>query len=78
MPGLYLLSSGHIPPAPISILDTVKMSSLIHELKGMFEVLVIDSPPALGIADATLLSQFADALVLVLSYLHETRRKLAG
>ena len=73
MPGLYLLPGGPVPPAPANILDTSEMSNLIVGLEDQFDLIVIDSPPALGLADASLLSRFADSIVLVLSY-HKVNR----
>jgi capsular exopolysaccharide synthesis family protein len=68
MPGLSILPAGPIPPAPASILDTKEMSALVEDVRSNFDFIVIDSPPALGLADASLLGQFADAIILVLSY----------
>lgn len=68
VPGLSILPAGPVPPAPASILDTKEMSALVENVKDNFDFIVIDSPPALGLADASLLGQFADAIVMVLSY----------
>ena len=68
MPGLFLLPAGRIPPAPVAILGSEAMAALMSAVQADFDVIIIDSPPALGLADATLLAQFADSNVLVLSY----------
>jgi len=40
----------------------------MRTLSEEYDIVIIDSPPALGLADSTLLAKFADAIGLVLSY----------
>jgi Mrp family chromosome partitioning ATPase len=56
------------------------MSSLMETLKQRYDFIVIDSPPVLGVVDASTLAHFADAVVLVLSYdqLHRMQIQRAG
>lgn len=63
---LKVLTSGPIPPSPTELLGSNRMSKLIEELGEMFDVVVLDSPPVLGLADAPLMSALVDGVVLVI------------
>ena len=63
--GLTLLPSGPVPPSPTELLSSTRMEALITELARTFDVVVIDSPPILGLADSPVLSALADGVVFV-------------
>ncbi|MFH1201770.1 MAG: polysaccharide biosynthesis tyrosine autokinase [Candidatus Omnitrophota bacterium] len=62
---LKILSSGHIPLNPAELLGSTVMSDIIRELKSDFDLVLFDSPPALSISDAVILSPKLDGVVLV-------------
>jgi capsular exopolysaccharide synthesis family protein len=65
---LYLLPAGPLPPNPAELLETEKMRNLIEILKGKFDYIIIDSPPIAIVADAVILSEYADATLYVARY----------
>jgi capsular exopolysaccharide synthesis family protein len=65
IPGLSLLSSGVCPPSPADLLGSKKMRETLTSLRALFEFILIDSPPAIGITDAVVLSVESDGVVLV-------------
>jgi Mrp family chromosome partitioning ATPase len=68
VPGLYLLSSGQQPPNPAEILGSPACAAVLNVLKNDFaDIVVIDSPPVLAVADALIMSRHADATVVVAS-----------
>nr|MBC8360789.1 DUF4388 domain-containing protein [Candidatus Desulfatibia profunda] len=62
---LFLLPSGKLPPNPSEILGSERMSFLISNLKKLFDVLILDSPPVLPASDALLLTPLTDGVVLI-------------
>lgn len=62
---LSFVTSGTIPSNPAELLGSSKMKDLLDTLKGKFEFVVIDAPPALGVADARVLGRIADGIVVV-------------
>ena len=62
---LDVLPSGEIPPNPSELLGSVEMSMLLAGLVESHDVVVLDSPPLLAVADATLLSRLASGTVLL-------------
>ncbi|WP_455543446.1 CpsD/CapB family tyrosine-protein kinase [Intestinibacter sp.] len=64
---LDFLTTGTIPPNPDEVLVTDKMKSFIDEIKQKYDYIFIDSPPIGIVSDATLLSQFSDGVIFVVS-----------
>jgi len=62
---LRLLPSGPIPPNPADLLSTGRMRAILTEAAGLFDVIVIDGPPTLGLADAPLLASAANHVMFV-------------
>jgi capsular exopolysaccharide synthesis family protein len=65
--GLDVLTSGPLPPNPAELLGSKRMESLIHELRGMADYVVFDTPPVLAVTDAAVLATKLDGSMLVLS-----------
>ena len=64
-PNLTLLPAGPIPPSPTELLSTGRMEDILQAAARQFDVVVIDSPPILGLADAPLISALVDGVVIV-------------
>lgn len=75
-PGLYLLSSGSIPPNPSELLGSAKMRNVLQTLSEMFPYIIIDSPPVLPVTDAVVLSTQAQSVLLVVNAGHTARNQL--
>ena len=58
--GLYIISSGPIPPNPAELLLSNRTRLLFDELKKQFDYIIIDSPPIGIVTDAQLLAEYAD------------------
>ena len=76
VPHLYVMPSGPLPPNPAELLASAKMASLLTLAAEKFDLVIIDGPPVLGLADAPLLGNLAEATVLVVEY-GATRRGFA-
>jgi polysaccharide biosynthesis transport protein len=63
MPGLYLLPEGAVPAFPSELLESDRMRDLLKHLREEFDVIVIDAPPVLPVADARVLSEMADVTI---------------
>lgn len=61
------ITSGPIPPNPAELLSSPKMLTLLTELRDLFDVVIVDSAPVMGLADALLLSSVADGTLIVCS-----------
>lgn len=65
MENLDILTSGPIPPNPSEMLSSDKLRSLWTELLDNYEFVLIDSPPVLAVADASILASQAEAVIAV-------------
>lgn len=66
-PNMSVMPSGPIPPDPSELLSSERSKALIEALKNHFDLVVLDSPPVLVVADPLVLSGVADGVVLVAS-----------
>jgi len=73
--GLYFMASGPLPPNPAELLAGPKMLSLISTASEKVDMVIIDSPPILGLADAPLLASVAAGTLLVIAT-GDTRRSV--
>jgi capsular exopolysaccharide synthesis family protein len=62
---LTLMTSGAIPPSPTELLSGQRLEQILQEAARKFEVVVIDSPPILGLADSPTMAALADGVVFV-------------
>lgn len=63
---LWLLPAGTIPPNPADLLSTGRFGELIREASRQFDMLIIDAPPVLGLADSPLLASIAKNVLFVI------------
>ncbi|MBN2432205.1 MAG: polysaccharide biosynthesis tyrosine autokinase [Acidobacteria bacterium] len=62
---LYVIPAGPIPPNPAELLSSMRMHQSLELLKEYFDHIVIDTPPLLTVADARILSNLMDGVILV-------------
>ena len=65
---MWVLPSGQVDGNPLELLQSQKLSPLMTQLVGYFDWIIIDSPPVLPVADASVWSAFADGILLVTRY----------
>lgn len=61
---LRVITSGPIPPDPVELLSGKRMTELLDVSMNEFDYIIIDGPPVIGLADALVLSNLADATIL--------------
>lgn len=65
VPNLSLLASGPIPPNPSELLGSPRFRAVLQELKQQADVVLVDTPPALAVADPALVAARADGVIVV-------------
>jgi capsular exopolysaccharide synthesis family protein len=63
---LHLLPSGPIPPNPAELLASQNLPRLLAIMRERFDLIVVDGPPILGLADAPLLGAACDGTVVII------------
>lgn len=62
---LDVLTSGPVPPNPAEMLGSKTMEEILTTCGDNYDYIIIDTPPLLAATDAQILSQAADAILLV-------------
>jgi succinoglycan biosynthesis transport protein ExoP len=73
---LYLMPSGVMPSDSAGLLNSQKFSDLLADVKSRFDIVLIDSPPILGVSDASVLCAEADMTMLVIQHRKLPRQML--
>jgi capsular exopolysaccharide synthesis family protein len=62
---LSLITSGALPPDPPELVGSARMRALLEKLGETFDVIVLDTPPVLPVADSAILASLSDGVLLV-------------
>ncbi|MGH2754404.1 MAG: polysaccharide biosynthesis tyrosine autokinase [Actinomycetota bacterium] len=62
---LRVIPTGHIPPNPAELLSSPRMGRLLQALEAHSDLVLLDTPPVLAVADAPILASFAGGSILV-------------
>ena len=73
---LYAITSGPIPPNPAELLESERTREVLEELKKRFDIVIVDSPLVMGMADAVILSSLCDGTLIVARYNSTSRDAL--
>lgn len=63
---LWLLPCGPTPPNPADLLSTPRFAQILEEATGLFDRVIVDGPPIMGLADAPLLATACKHVALVI------------
>lgn len=67
IPNLDLLLCGQIPVNPAELLQSAAMDDLLEEVCEIYDLILIDSPPLLAVADSKILANKCDGSILVVN-----------
>jgi succinoglycan biosynthesis transport protein ExoP len=68
LPSLDFMASGKLPSSSLGILSSAQMRDLITELKQHYDYVFFDSPPVMGVSDASILASEVDMTLQVIQY----------
>lgn len=68
VPNLHFLPSGKLPRTSLGLLDSQRMRELVRNLKARYDIVLFDSPPIVGVSDASILASEVDGVLLVVQY----------
>ncbi|MEM9906619.1 MAG: polysaccharide biosynthesis tyrosine autokinase [Cyanobacteria bacterium P01_D01_bin.44] len=63
---LMLLTAGVVPPNPLALIDSERMASLLTTFSEQYDYIIVDTPPLAGNADAAVLGNLADGVLMVM------------
>jgi capsular exopolysaccharide synthesis family protein len=65
--GLRVMSGGPVPPNPAELLGSVAMKQLLEQAGEAGDCVILDGPPVLGLADASVLATLSEAVLVVVN-----------
>ncbi|MGJ8676036.1 MAG: GumC family protein [Akkermansiaceae bacterium] len=65
---LFFMPSGILPADAAGILNSRRMSEMIQDVKERFDLVLVDSPPILGVSDASVLASEVDLAMIVVQH----------
>ena len=65
LPNLSVLAAGPRPTNPAELLGSPRMGELIQEWRANYDFIILDTPPALSVTDAVVVSVHCDAVIIV-------------
>jgi capsular exopolysaccharide synthesis family protein len=65
---LDFLPSGKLPSSSMGVLSSAQMKELIRDLKRRYDYVFFDSPPIMGVSDASILASEVDSVLQVIQY----------
>jgi len=68
IPSLDFMPSGKLPSSSLGILNSPQMRDFVAEIKERYDFVFFDSPPIMGISDASVLTSMVDLTMLVVQY----------
>jgi capsular exopolysaccharide synthesis family protein len=68
IPTLDFMASGKLPSSSLGILSSTQMRELIGDLKKRYDFVFFDSPPIMGVSDASILASAVDMTIQVIQY----------
>jgi capsular exopolysaccharide synthesis family protein len=73
IPNLYVLSSGTEDSSMIQLLHSTRLPELLQRCRNEFDIVLIDAPPVLQLADARILARLSDGVIFVVQSGKTTR-----
>jgi tyrosine-protein kinase Etk/Wzc len=67
--GLSVIVSGRFPPNPSELLMRVEFDALLTTLNDRFDLIIVDSPPALAVTDPVVIGRYTGAAIMVVRHL---------
>jgi capsular exopolysaccharide synthesis family protein len=77
IPEVFVITSGPLSPNPVELLSSERLGDLVmhaESTNGDFDIIIIDSPPILGLADALVIGNRTHATVIVAAW-NQTRKR---
>ncbi|MEO7067509.1 MAG: polysaccharide biosynthesis tyrosine autokinase [Rhodanobacter sp.] len=74
---LHFISHGKVPPNPSELLMNERFTALIEQLKPLYDLIIIDTPPILAVTDAAIIGHHAGTSLLVVRFGLNQAREIA-
>ena len=73
---LHIALCGHVPPNPSELLDSAKFTEIVEQAKKEYDMVIIDAPPILSVADTLIMAGRSIPVVFVVKSFATDKRQL--
>jgi succinoglycan biosynthesis transport protein ExoP len=73
---MSVMTAGPMPPSAPELLNGDRLDRLLADMVGLFDQIVIDAPPVMGLADAPLIGSKVEGVIYVVEF-HSTQKSMA-
>lgn len=73
----HVIAAGQIPPNPVELLSSTRMSAMLKQLRDMYDYIILDLPPVGEVTDALAVVQETDGVLIVVRQNYCNRIALA-
>ncbi|RVU83422.1 polysaccharide biosynthesis tyrosine autokinase [Leucothrix sargassi] len=73
-----VVTAGPIPPNPSELLSSARLDEIFAMVPEHFDVVIVDSPPIIGLADALVIANRVQATLMVSAYDHAEKNAVLG
>lgn len=74
IPQLDVIVSGPLSPNPTELFASYRMENFIREAKSLYDRILVDTPPVIGLADSLVISTKCDGVILLIQARHISRK----
>lgn len=68
VPNLHFMPSGKLPSSSLGVLNSTQMKDFVRQARERYDFVFFDSPPIMGVSDASILASVVDMALLVIQY----------
>ena len=76
IPGVSVVTAGPLSPNPAELLSSERLSELFALAPNEFDIVILDTPPTMGLADSLILSNRTSATIMVAAFAQSKKRAL--
>ncbi|MDD3626891.1 MAG: polysaccharide biosynthesis tyrosine autokinase, partial [bacterium] len=73
---LDIITCGKLPPNPAELLNSNRMIEFLNEVRGKYDIVLIDSPPVGAVTDASVLAPQCDSVLFVIKAASTARERV--
>jgi len=78
VPGFDLIRAGQIPPNPLALISSDRVSVLLSELEKSYDYIILDTPPYGLVSDSGLLMRYADVKIFMARINYLTKKAFSN
>lgn len=71
-----VITAGRRPPNPTELLSSKRLDTIVQNLRRQYDIILLDTPPILLVADAISLHRLVDGVLMVVKYGYTTKEAL--